>query len=80
MHDGMETEQREKIIESLNTLNKNVERQLSFQHILLTGLVYGLSFAIGSTIMASLAWEFIWDVSKEIPSLRTHVERVAPTR
>ena len=44
-------DQRDQIIEQLEQLNSNVERQISVRHILFTGLVYGLSFAIGSTIL-----------------------------
>jgi hypothetical protein len=46
--------QQAEIIAQLQKLNGNVERQLSLKHILFNGIVYGLSFAIGSTILFSV--------------------------
>jgi len=46
--------QQAEIIAQLQKLNTNVERQLSLRHILFNGMVYGLSFAIGSTILFSI--------------------------
>lgn len=46
--------QQAEIIQQLHQLNTNVEKQLSVKHLLLNGLIYGLSFAVGSTILFSI--------------------------
>lgn len=46
--------QQAEIIAQLQMLNSNVERQLSLKHVLFNGIVYGLSFAVGSTILFSI--------------------------
>lgn len=46
--------QQAEIIAQLQMLNSNVERQLSVKHMLFNGVVYGLSFAVGSTILFSV--------------------------
>lgn len=56
-------EQRDQIIDQLEQLNANVQRQLSLRHILFTGLVYGLSFAIGSTVLFAIVTKLILHVA-----------------
>lgn len=51
--------QQAEIIQQLHQLNANVEKQLSVKHLLLNGLIYGLSFAIGSTILFSIVAKLV---------------------
>ena len=48
-------EQRDRIIEELEALNTKMERQNSVRHILVTGIIYGVGFFIGSAILATIA-------------------------
>lgn len=50
-----EDTQRDKILEQLEALNLKIGRQLSVKQILLTGVIYGIGFFIGSAILATLA-------------------------
>jgi hypothetical protein len=58
----MEQEVVEKLNESVDKLNKNIERQTSFKFIVLRGLVYGISIVIGTTILAGIFISFLDDV------------------
>ena len=53
MHEGTE-EQRAHIIAHLERLNSNVEKQMSFLYGLRNGVVYGLGFVVGSTLISAL--------------------------
>ncbi|MDO8604826.1 MAG: hypothetical protein Q7K40_05555 [bacterium] len=53
--DDMEVEQqRDKIIEQLEALNKKIARQLSIKHIFTMGVIYGVGFFVGSAILATI--------------------------
>lgn len=49
-------DQRDKIIEHLEVLNKQVARQNSLLRMLIVGVVYGVGFFIGSAIVATIAF------------------------
>ena len=49
-------EQRDKIIEELKELNVKMSRQNSVGHILMTGVIYGVGFFIGSVVIATIAF------------------------
>lgn len=48
-------EQRDRIIQQLESLNVKLARQLSLKQILVTGIIYGIGFFVGSAILATLA-------------------------
>ena len=51
----MEGEQeRDKIIEQLEALNKKIGRQLSARHVFTMGIIYGVGFFVGSAILATI--------------------------
>lgn len=62
------------LIASIEKLNASIERQTSWQFIVLKGVVYGLATAIGATIIASVAFSWLtatFNLSIEEPSLPT---------
>jgi len=52
----------ENLASSVDKLNKNIERQTSFKFIIIRGLVYGISFVLGTTILAGIAISLLKDV------------------
>lgn len=50
--------QREQIIAHLARLNTNVERQMSLSYGLRNGVVYGLGFVVGSTLLTAFIVTF----------------------
>lgn len=48
-------DQRDKIIEHLEVLNKQVARQNSIGRMFFVGIVYGIGFFVGSAIIATIA-------------------------
>lgn len=48
-------DQRDKIIEHLELLNRQVARQNSLGRMLLAGVVYGIGFFVGSAVIATIA-------------------------
>lgn len=57
MNEGTE-EQRDRIIEKLELLNENVERQMSVWYTLRNSVIYGIGFIVGSTIFTALLVSF----------------------
>ncbi len=70
-------EQRDSIIEQLESLNTKMARQNSIKHIFLTGLIYGVGFVIGSTIIATIAIGVLSPWIGEIDWIRDNFERGA---
>lgn len=70
-------EQRDSIIEQLELLNTKMARQNSIKHIFLTGLIYGVGFVIGSTIIATIAIGVLSPWIGEIDWIRDSFERGA---
>lgn len=50
----MTADQHKQIIDELQSLNAKLERQNSLRHIATTGLIYGVGFVLGSTILATI--------------------------
>lgn len=51
----METEeQKDKIIEQLELLNKKMTQQNSVRHNFMKGIIYGVGFFIGSVVIATI--------------------------
>lgn len=73
MNEGTE-EQRDHIIENLERLNSNVARQLSVRHIFMTGMIYGVGFVIGSSILAAVVVGILSPILDDIPFLQKAVE------
>lgn len=51
-----------RLTDSVEKLNKNLERQTSFKFVALRGLVYGISIVIGTTILAGIVISFLGNV------------------
>lgn len=52
-------EQREEIIHKLEILNAQVRQQMSIWFVFRNGLIYGVGFIIGSTILTAIIVTFI---------------------
>ena len=63
-------EQRDKIIQELETLNAKVARQNSVGFIFMTGIIYGVGFVVGSAILATLTLGFLLPLFSDIPWIR----------
>ena len=48
-------DQNDKIIKQLEILNAGIGRQNSTKHVIITGIIYGIGFFIGSAVLATLA-------------------------
>ena len=53
MKEGIE-EQRDHINQNLEVLNEQVERQTSVWYVLRNGIIYGIGFIVGSTILTAV--------------------------
>ncbi len=53
MNDGTEL-QRDHIIHNLEKLNIQVERQASVWHVFRNGIIYGVGFIVGSTVVTAI--------------------------
>lgn len=51
----MDEEKLTKLNESVDRLNHNLERQISLKFLIVRGFVYGISFVVGTTILAGIA-------------------------
>ncbi len=51
--------QQESIIAHLGSLNANVERQMSMGYAFRNGIIHGLGFIIGSTVLTALVVTFV---------------------
>ncbi len=63
-------EQRDEIIVHLAELNAAVKKQNSVTHIFLTGIIYGVGFVVGSTILATIAIGVFLPFFSDIPWVR----------
>ncbi len=70
-------EQNAKIIEQLEILNSGIKRQNSIKHIVLTGIIYGVGFFIGSAIIATIALGFLGPIFGKISWVGENFERGA---
>lgn len=59
--------QRDKMIEQLQALNAKLAKQLSVKQILLTGIIYGVGFFVGSAIIATIALGILGPIVGKIP-------------
>lgn len=69
--------QRDKIIEQLQALNAKLARQLSVKQILMTGIIYGIGFFVGSAIIATIALGVFGPMVAKIPWVQENFERGA---
>ena len=67
-------DEHSKIIEHLDTLNKQVARQNSIPRMFLIGIVYGVGFFVGSAIIATIALGIFGPWFAQIPWVRTSFE------
>ncbi|MDO8518091.1 MAG: hypothetical protein Q7S26_02265 [bacterium] len=67
-------DQRDKIIENLEMLNKQVVRQNSLVRMLWIGIIYGIGFFIGSAIIATIAFGILGPWFGQIPWIRNAFE------
>jgi hypothetical protein len=54
LHMATLEDQREDIISNLEKLNNSMDKQNSVRHTVRNGLIYGISFVVGSTILATI--------------------------
>ncbi len=74
--DGLH-EQRDKIIEELEVLNRAVKKQNSTWQIFKVGIIYGIGFFVGSAIIATIAFGILGPWFAEIDVIRETFERGA---
>ena len=67
-------DQRDHIVEHLERLNKNVERQISVFHIFMTGIIYGVGFVIGSSILAAFAVGIVTEIFGPVSFISSMIE------
>ncbi len=73
-------EQRDAIVDQLESLNTKMSRQNSIKHIFLTGVIYGVGFFIGSAVIATIAFGVLSPWIGEIDWIRDNFERGASLR
>ncbi|MFZ2303890.1 MAG: hypothetical protein WAV98_03835 [Minisyncoccia bacterium] len=67
--------QRDKIIEQLQSLNAKLAKQLEIKRIFLTGIIYGVGFFVGSAILATIALGIFGPTVAKIPWVQENFER-----
>lgn len=58
-------DQRDRIIEHLQLLNGQVERQMSVWHVFRNGIIYGMGLIIGSTVLTALVVTIVLQFFRE---------------
>lgn len=67
-------DQRDKIIEQLELLNAKIDKQNSIKEIMITGVIYGIGFFVGSAIIATIALGVLGPLFGKIEWVRTNFE------
>ncbi len=70
-------EQEDEVVEQLETLNAEVRQQRSFGRIFITGVIYGIGFVVGSTIIATIAIGIFLPFFADIPFIKDNFQRGA---
>lgn len=70
-------EQRDKIIEQLQSLNTQMSEQASVKHTFMKGIIYGVGFFIGSAVIATIAFGILSPWVGKIEWIRDNFERGA---
>ncbi len=68
-------EQRDHIIHNLEVLNHKVERQMSWWFIFTSGMISGVGFVIGSSILAAIILGILSQLFGDWPLLSTVFSR-----
>lgn len=68
-------DQNDKIIKQLEILNAEIERQNSTRHVIITGIIYGIGFFIGSAILATIALGILGPIFGKISWVGENFER-----
>lgn len=68
-------DQNDKIIKQLEILNAGIERQNSTKHVIITGIIYGIGFFIGSAILATIALGILGPIFGKISWVGENFER-----
>ena len=55
--------------ESVQILNKHLERTISLKMVFLRGIVNGIAYAIGATIVAGLVVTILWHFLQSVETL-----------
>lgn len=63
-------EQRDHIIHNLEILNAKVARQMSFRFIFITGMISGLGFVVGTTVIGAIALGILSQLFGDVPVVR----------
>jgi len=53
MNEGTES-QRDQIIHNLEKLNEKIEKQVSIWYVLRNGVIHGIGFIVGSTVVTAI--------------------------
>lgn len=67
-------EQRDHIIHNLEILNGKVERQMSWGFIFTSGLISGVGFVVGSSILAAIVLGILSQVFGDVPLIGTYLQ------
>lgn len=73
--DLQEEEQKDKIIEQLELLNKKMTQQNSVRHNFMKGIIYGIGFFIGSVVIATILLGLLSPWFGKIDFVRNTFER-----
>ena len=65
------------MIEQLQALNAKLAKQLSVKQILLTGIIYGVGFFVGSAILATIALGILGPMVGRISWVQENFDRGA---
>ncbi len=68
-------EQNDKIIKQLEILNASIEHQNSVKHTISIGIIYGISFFIGSAIIATIALGILGPIFGKISWIGENFEK-----
>lgn len=64
-------------VEQLKKLNLAIEKQYAVGRIFITGVIYGVGFVAGSTIVASMLVGILLQFAVDIPLVHDNLERGA---
>ena len=68
-------EQRDHIIENLEELNRQIRTQNSIKQTFYKGIIYGIGFVIGSTLLAAAALSLFAQFFEDTPIFGDLIER-----
>lgn len=67
---------QEQVAETLEELNTNMKKQVSIRHMFFIGMIYGVGFIIGSTVVAVVLLHILGVLFGDVPLLENIVDIV----